>query len=265
MELVNILKRVKIKPTNRCEVKHLTRRRCLGNTLESELPPVTLGNIPTPQIPPEAAPFQDPEPPPLLCSDTLGGATIIYQPGEFCGRAGAGTGLMLMGAGSWWGGGLGASFPALSKAQAPPDPGTAESTAMATQTALDLLLNMSTQRELGGAALQVSSFPAWLHPGCQLCAGHWERRQVVKETCPAPRELAGGGRQIHWTPVGGCRGGGLLCQGGPRRPGRAGGLPLHTPESPATSSALSSKHHNLLGALNGLPSQPSALTPCHLP
>ena len=27
---------------------------------------------------------------------------------------------------------------------------------MATQTALDLLLNMSAQRELGGAALQVS-------------------------------------------------------------------------------------------------------------
>ena len=81
---------------------------------------------------------------------------------------------------SWWGGGLGASFPALSKVQVPPDPGTAESTAVATQTALDLLLNMSTQRELGGTALQVSFFPAWLHSGCQLCAGHWERRQVVK-------------------------------------------------------------------------------------
>lgn len=67
------------------------------NTLESDLPPVTLGHIPTPQIPPEAAPFQSPETPPLLCSDTLGGATIIYQPGEFCGRVGTGTGLMLMG------------------------------------------------------------------------------------------------------------------------------------------------------------------------
>ncbi|XP_074067318.1 zinc finger protein 335 isoform X2 [Macrotis lagotis] len=34
--------------------------------------------------------------------------------------------------------------------------GAEESTALATQTALDLLLNMSTQRELGGAALQVA-------------------------------------------------------------------------------------------------------------
>uniref|UniRef100_A0A8D2ALJ0 Zinc finger protein 335 n=1 Tax=Sciurus vulgaris TaxID=55149 RepID=A0A8D2ALJ0_SCIVU len=67
-----------------------------------------------PQIPPEAAPFQSPETPPLLCSDTLGGATIIYQQGA------------------------------------------EESTAMATQTALDLLLNMSAQRELGGTALQVA-------------------------------------------------------------------------------------------------------------
>ncbi|KAB1262294.1 Zinc finger protein 335 [Camelus dromedarius] len=67
-----------------------------------------------PEIPPEAAPFQSPENPPLLCSDTLGGATIIYQQGA------------------------------------------EESTAMATQTALDLLLNMSTQRELGGTALQVA-------------------------------------------------------------------------------------------------------------
>lgn len=50
--------------------------------LASELPPLRLGHIPTPQIPPEAAPFQAPETPPLLCSDTLGGATIIYQQGE---------------------------------------------------------------------------------------------------------------------------------------------------------------------------------------
>ncbi|XP_007185438.2 zinc finger protein 335 isoform X2 [Balaenoptera acutorostrata] len=67
-----------------------------------------------PETPPEAAPLQSPEAPPLLCSDTLGGATIIYQQGA------------------------------------------EESTAMATQTALDLLLNMSTQRELGSAALQVA-------------------------------------------------------------------------------------------------------------
>ncbi|XP_059754104.1 zinc finger protein 335 isoform X1 [Balaenoptera ricei] len=66
------------------------------------------------EIPPEAAPLQSPETPPLLCSDTLAGATIIYQQGA------------------------------------------EESTAMATQTALDLLLNMSTQRELGSAALQVA-------------------------------------------------------------------------------------------------------------
>lgn len=66
------------------------------------------------EIAPEAAPLQSPETPPLLCSDTLGGATIIYQQGA------------------------------------------EESTAMATQTALDLLLNMSAQRELGGAALQVA-------------------------------------------------------------------------------------------------------------
>lgn len=51
--------------------------------LNLSLPPVTLGHIPTPQIPPEAAPLQSPETPPLLCSDTLGGATIIYQQGEF--------------------------------------------------------------------------------------------------------------------------------------------------------------------------------------
>uniref|UniRef100_G3TGF7 Zinc finger protein 335 n=1 Tax=Loxodonta africana TaxID=9785 RepID=G3TGF7_LOXAF len=67
-----------------------------------------------PEVPPEATPFQAPETPPLLCSDTLGGATIIYQQGA------------------------------------------EESTAMATQTALDLLLNMSAQRELGGTALQVA-------------------------------------------------------------------------------------------------------------
>ncbi|XP_027631533.1 zinc finger protein 335 [Tupaia chinensis] len=67
-----------------------------------------------PEIPTEPAPFQSPETPSLLCSDTLGGATIIYQQGA------------------------------------------EESAAMATQTALDLLLNMSAQRELGGTALQVA-------------------------------------------------------------------------------------------------------------
>ncbi|XP_012583666.1 PREDICTED: zinc finger protein 335 isoform X2 [Condylura cristata] len=70
-----------------------------------------------PKVPPEAAPFETPETP-LLCSDTLGGATIIYRQGA------------------------------------------EESTAMATQTALDLLLNMSAQRELGGAALQITLAPA---------------------------------------------------------------------------------------------------------
>nr|XP_008994288.1 zinc finger protein 335 isoform X5 [Callithrix jacchus] len=69
---------------------------------------------PGPEIPPEATPFQSSEAPSLLCPDTLGGATIIYQQGA------------------------------------------EESTAMATQTALDLLLNMSAQRELGGTALQVA-------------------------------------------------------------------------------------------------------------
>nr|XP_055122302.1 zinc finger protein 335 isoform X3 [Symphalangus syndactylus] len=67
-----------------------------------------------PEIPPEATPFHSSEAPSLLCPDTLGGATIIYQQGA------------------------------------------EESTAMATQTALDLLLNMSAQRELGGTALQVA-------------------------------------------------------------------------------------------------------------
>ncbi|XP_077023907.1 zinc finger protein 335 isoform X2 [Tamandua tetradactyla] len=66
------------------------------------------------EIPPDATPFQASQAPPLLCSDTLGSATIIYQQGA------------------------------------------EESTAMATQTALDLLLNMSAQRELGGTALQVA-------------------------------------------------------------------------------------------------------------
>lgn len=50
--------------------------------LESELPSLRVGHIPTQQVPPEAAPLQSPEAPPLLCSDTLGGATIIYQQGE---------------------------------------------------------------------------------------------------------------------------------------------------------------------------------------
>ncbi|XP_071077844.1 zinc finger protein 335 isoform X4 [Desmodus rotundus] len=79
---------------------------------------VAPGQLPSspgaPEVPSETAPFQSPGTPPLLCSDTLGGATIIYQQGA------------------------------------------EESTAMATQTALDLLLNMSAQRELGGAALQVA-------------------------------------------------------------------------------------------------------------
>lgn len=49
---------------------------------------------------------------------------------------------------------------------------------MATQTALDLLLNMSAQRELGGAALQVSHLgppPLPSFRRYQLCAGHWEK------------------------------------------------------------------------------------------
>lgn len=50
--------------------------------LESELLSLRIGHIPTLQVPPEVAPFQSPETPPLLCSDTLGGATIIYQQGE---------------------------------------------------------------------------------------------------------------------------------------------------------------------------------------
>lgn len=68
---------------------------------------------------------------------------------------------------------------------------------MATQTALDLLLNMSARRELGSAALQVSSSPAQLYPWCQVCAGRWERRLVMEQTCPALRELPVSGRQIH--------------------------------------------------------------------
>lgn len=54
---------------------------------------------------------------------------------------------------------LGAGCPACSQTQAPYPipPGAEESTAMATQTALDLLLNMSAQRELGATALQVST------------------------------------------------------------------------------------------------------------
>jgi hypothetical protein len=46
-----------------------------------------------------------------------------------------------------------------SQAQIPPHPGAEESTAMATQTALDLLLNMSAQRELG---VEQSTDPAHL-------------------------------------------------------------------------------------------------------
>lgn len=50
---------------------------------------------------------------------------------------------------------LGAKHPAYSQAQVPPHPGAEEP--VATQTALDLLLNMSAQRELGTTALQVST------------------------------------------------------------------------------------------------------------
>ena len=61
---------------------------------------------------------------------------------------------------------------------------------MATQTALDLLLNMSAQRELGGTALQVSCPGPPPPPPCRhlrrpLCTGHWEGRRVVRQTCPA--------------------------------------------------------------------------------
>lgn len=63
VELVNTLKRVKIKQANRCEVSYTSRhRRCL----ESELPLVTLGHILTLQIPSEAAPSQSPETPTAL-------------------------------------------------------------------------------------------------------------------------------------------------------------------------------------------------------
>ncbi|KAM6163869.1 zinc finger protein 335 [Rhynchocyon petersi] len=72
-------------------------------------------------VPPEAVTVQSLDTPSLLCPDTLGGATIIYQ-----------------------------------QAPCPCFPGAEESTAMATQTALDLLLKMSAQRELGGTALQVA-------------------------------------------------------------------------------------------------------------
>ncbi|XP_033622835.1 zinc finger protein 335 isoform X7 [Fukomys damarensis] len=80
----------------------------------SAVPAATPRSPGPPEVPAEDAPFQSPETPPLLCSDTLDGTTIIYQQGA------------------------------------------EESTAMATQTALDLLLNMSAQRELGGTALQVA-------------------------------------------------------------------------------------------------------------
>ncbi|XP_027725393.1 zinc finger protein 335 isoform X1 [Vombatus ursinus] len=73
--------------------------------------PATLDPPGSPEASTESA---APETSPLLCTEALGGATIIYQQGA------------------------------------------EESTALATQTALDLLLNMSTQRELGGAALQVA-------------------------------------------------------------------------------------------------------------
>lgn len=122
--------------------------------LASTLPPLRLGHIPTPQIPPEAAPFQAPETPPLLCSDTLGGATIIYQQGELWGKVEAwGSGRE---PGSRWGPLTGEGVVASFQAPVSPNPGAEESTAMATQTALDLLLNMSAQRELGSTALQVS-------------------------------------------------------------------------------------------------------------
>lgn len=66
-----------------------------------------------------------------------------------------------------------------------PNPGAEESTAMATQTALDLLLNMSAQRELGATALQVSTqdFPM---PSYQTSAPLWDtkQRKVVTPTYP---------------------------------------------------------------------------------
>lgn len=83
----------------------------------------------------------------------------------------------------------------------------------------------------------------------------------MKQTCPALRELAGSGRWIHWTPVGRCRGGGRHAREAQEtREGRRS--PLHTLESPATPSMLSSKRHCAQGSepASQLAQRPTA---CH--
>lgn len=93
------------------------------------------------------------------------------------------------GRGSCWGPAEGLGAVAHAQAKVSPNPGAEESTAMATQTALDLLLNMSAQRELGGTALQVSRLPSgaaasppW---GCRLGrllrTGHRVERRAKRQ------------------------------------------------------------------------------------
>lgn len=59
---------------------------------------------------------------------------------------------------------------------------------MATQTALDLLLNMSAQRELGGTALQVSRLPPGAAAlGASSALGtEWSGGRRGSVPCPVP-------------------------------------------------------------------------------
>ncbi|NWX95204.1 ZN335 protein, partial [Nothoprocta ornata] len=104
--------------------------------------------------------------PPVLSQDSLGGATIIYEQGGLPGRVeGMGT------VGSAVSSGL---FLAL--------PGVAGSAELATQTALDLLLNMSAQRELAAGSVQVSGLrggPELQQPSHQYM-DHSEQEQQQK-------------------------------------------------------------------------------------
>lgn len=86
---------------------------------------------------------------------------------------------------------LGSSLLALSQIWAPFHLGAEESTAMATQTALDLLLNMSAQRELRGTALQVS-----LLQRPQVPSVHCSELEI-REPGPATASAQGGTGQIH--------------------------------------------------------------------
>jgi len=93
--------------------------------------------------------------PPILSQDSLGGATIIYEQGEWAPREGDVDGEEV---------GERVPDPLL-----PTPTDVAGSAELATQTALDLLLNMSAQRELATGSLQVRRAGGAVPDGGQQC------------------------------------------------------------------------------------------------